>query len=295
MKILAIGDFHGEFPSKFNKIIDKEKIDLVISLGDYPPFHYRKLWFKYCYGKDVGLWEIIGKKRYKQLVMKDLSLAENSLKKLNKLKIPVFTVLGNIDYPNPNDVGDYPKALTDKQPNWEKEDLFTKRLIKYKNIHRFDYRALKFQNYILIGMRGHSAPGKIKSKAFRKHKTLLERLFKKFGKENREGKIIFASHNVPYDTKLDIIGVKPLKTALKAYYGRTIKKKKLKRHYGSKMARKIINKYHPILALGGHIHESFGEDKIGRTTLINPGAAHEGKAAVVELDKGKIRKIKFIK
>jgi len=67
MKILAIGDFHGEFPSKLNKIIDKEKIDLVISLGDYPPFHYRKLWFKHCYERDIELWQIIGKKKYKKI------------------------------------------------------------------------------------------------------------------------------------------------------------------------------------------------------------------------------------
>src|SRR3990172_12160959 len=98
MKILAIGDFHGEFTKKFEKIIKKEKIDLVVSNGDYFPFHYRALWFKYCYGVDTELWEVIGKKKYKRLVLKDLKDGENALKKLNSLKIPVITVYGNIDY-----------------------------------------------------------------------------------------------------------------------------------------------------------------------------------------------------
>ncbi len=291
MKILAIGDFHGGFPNKFYKIIDKEKIDLVVSLGDYPPFHYRKLWFKHCYGKPVELWQVIGKKRYRKIVMKDMTMAENALKKLNKVKVPVFTVLGNIDYPNPNDIGDYPLIFIKGQPNWEKVNLFTKRLGKYKNIHRFDYKALKFDNYIFIGMRGHSVPGRVKSKAFRKHKKILDKLFNKYKKE----KIIFVSHVTPYKTKLDKIGLKQLKMALKGYYGKTIRKKKFKRHYGSKMAKRIINKYHPLLHLGGHIHESWGKDKIGETVLVNPGAAHEGKAAIIELNDGKIGKIKFIR
>src|SRR3990167_3643620 len=127
MKILAIGDFHGEFPKKFNKIIDEEKIDLVVSLGDYSPFHYRELWFKYCYGKDVELWEIIGKKKHRRLVMEDMKRAENTLNKLNRLPIPVYTILGNIDYPSPDDIGDYKESLKKGQPNWEKKNLFVKR------------------------------------------------------------------------------------------------------------------------------------------------------------------------
>jgi hypothetical protein len=35
VKILAIGDFHGKFPEKLKKIIKKEKINLIVSVGDY--------------------------------------------------------------------------------------------------------------------------------------------------------------------------------------------------------------------------------------------------------------------
>lgn len=299
MKILAIGDFHGKFPKKFEKMIKKEKIDLVVSLGDYPPLHYRKLWFKHCYGKDVELWEVIGKKKYRQLVMEDMRRAEIALKALNSLPIPVFTVLGNIDYPSSDDLGDYLEERKSTMPNWDKKDLLAKRLGKYKNIKRFDYSYVKFKDYVFIGMRGHSVPGHVKSRAYRKHRAKLERLFKKFSKENKKGKIIFVSHNIAYDTKLDKISIRTLKTALKGYYGEKLKKKmkskRLKRHYGSKMARRIINRYHPILHIGGHIHESWGKQKLGRTILINPGAAHEGKAVVIEVEKGKVKKVKFVK
>lgn len=295
MKLLVIGDFHGKFPKKFETLIKKEKIDLVVSLGDYPPFHYRKLWFKHCYGKDVELWEIIGKKKHKKLVMEDMRRAENALKALNKLPVPVYTVLGNVDHP-PDDVTDFWEKKKHKIPKWDWKEPFLSRLKKYKNIKRFDYSYLKFKDYVFIGMRGHSFPGKVKSNAFRKYKKILDKLFKKFRKENKEGKVIFVSHNIANNTKLDKISLKFVNTLKKGHYGKKIAKRVSReniRHYGSKMAKRIINTYQPVLHFGGHIHEAWGKDKIGKTILINPGSAHEGKAAIVELKEGKVKKIKF--
>lgn len=296
MKILVIGDFHGKLLRKFNALINKEKIDLVISLGDYPPFKYRKLWFKYCYGHERELWEVIGKKRYKKIVDGDLREAENAIKKLNSLPVPVYTVLGNIDHPDPNDIIDA------KPPEWDwdrKRDYAVSDMIKkYKNIHRIDYKALKFGDYIFIGMRGHSSPGSVKSRAYKKHRKILDNLFRRFKKENRGNKIIFVSHNIAYNTKLDELSLKAVKFAAKSAGERIKEIKKRKRHYGSKLARRIINTYHPLLHLGGHVHESAGKDKIGRTTLINPGAAHEGKGAIITLSdkgRGKVTNVKFIK
>ena len=64
------------------------------------PFSYRKEWFKHCYGKETELWEIIGKKKYKDYILKDLKQGEAVLKKLNKIgeTIPIVTVTGNLDY-----------------------------------------------------------------------------------------------------------------------------------------------------------------------------------------------------
>jgi Icc-related predicted phosphoesterase len=56
---------------------------------------------------------------------------------------------------------------------------------------------------------------------------------------------------------------------------------------GSEAVRNIIEKYQPLLALHGHIHESRGIVKLGRTVCINPGSAYgEGvlHGALFELD-----------
>ena len=296
MKILAIGDFHGKLNSGFKKIIKDEKIDLIISIGDYLPFHYRKLWFKHCYGKEVELSEIIGKKKYKELVLEDLRRGEVLLKKLNDLSIPVFTVLGNVDWGASDDISDKSKKRKKFMPNYDKKESFTKRLKKYKNIKRFDYKALKFGDYIFVGMRGHSFPGDIKSKAFKKHQKKLERLFEKYKKENKEGKLIFVSHNIAHNTKLDKISMKAVRNIEKSS-GKKFSKKTLekKRHYGSKLAKRIVAKYNPILHLGGHIHEGKGKDKVGKTLCINPGEASKGEGTIINLEKGKIKSVKFVK
>jgi uncharacterized protein len=41
---------------------------------------------------------------------------------------------------------------------------------------------------------------------------------------------------------------------------------------GSTAVRRIIEDFEPLLAIHGHIHESGGEQKIGRTLCINPGS-----------------------
>ncbi len=59
---------------------------------------------------------------------------------------------------------------------------------------------------------------------------------------------------------------------------------------GSRAVRNVIERYQPPLALHGHIHESRGAVKIGRTVCINPGSEYaEGvlHGAVVVLDKKK--------
>lgn len=65
---------------------------------------------------------------------------------------------------------------------------------------------------------------------------------------------------------------------------------------GSKAVKRMIEKYHPLLGLHGHIHESRGVQKIGRTTVINPGSEYsEGilKGVVVILEKGKVKDYVF--
>lgn len=275
MKILAVGDFDGKFPKKYVDIINKEKIDLVVSDGDYPPFSLRQEFFDYIYPSifDLELWDIVGKKKYKEKTRADHIAGESVMKKLDKLFVPVFTVLGNHDYPIPDDVADVEKPKNVWKWDWNEKNFLVKALEKYKNIKRIDYSFAEIGDYVFIGARGHSFPGRVKSKAFKKHKKILDKLFEKF----KGKKIIFVSHNSPYNTNLDKITSKDAHEIARG------------KHYGSKLVRRTIDKHQPILSISGHIDEGWGKQKLGKTIAVNCGAIHDGRSAVVEINnKGKI-------
>jgi Icc-related predicted phosphoesterase len=59
------------------------------------------------------------------------------------------------------------------------------------------------------------------------------------------------------------------------------------RPVGSTAVREVIEKRQPLLSLHGHIHESKGAVKIGKTLSINPGSAYEEgmlMGAIIQLD-----------
>ena len=62
---------------------------------------------------------------------------------------------------------------------------------------------------------------------------------------------------------------------------------------GSKAVLKAIEKYQPLLSLHGHIHESKGSKKIGRTLCLNPGSEYsEGilRGFIIDLDRDKVKR-----
>lgn len=66
---------------------------------------------------------------------------------------------------------------------------------------------------------------------------------------------------------------------------------------GSKAVRKMIEKYQPFLGLHGHIHESSGSMKIGRTPCVNPGSEYaEGiiRAFLIEFKGDKLIRLQRI-
>jgi uncharacterized protein len=60
---------------------------------------------------------------------------------------------------------------------------------------------------------------------------------------------------------------------------------------GSSAVREILEKYKPLMGLHGHIHESRGIYKLGRTTCINPGSEYgQGilRGAIVDIEESKV-------
>ena len=65
---------------------------------------------------------------------------------------------------------------------------------------------------------------------------------------------------------------------------------------GSTAVRAAIEKYQPLLGLHGHIHESKGSVKIGRTLCLNPGSEYaEGilRGALITVEDNKIKNFQF--
>jgi uncharacterized protein len=104
-------------------------------------------------------------------------------------------------------------------------------------------------------------------------------------------KAIFNFHCPPYDTGIDA-GPK-----LREDFRVTAGAGGIETHpVGSKACRAAIERHQPILGLHGHLHESRGTYKLGRTVCINPGSEYtEGvlRGALIELDKGKLKNHQF--
>ena len=66
------------------------------------------------------------------------------------------------------------------------------------------------------------------------------------------------------------------------------------KHVGSESLRKIIEEFQPTINLCGHIHESMAIDKIGKTSIINPGMLKEGHACIINIDDSDEDNIKVI-
>ncbi len=54
--------------------------------------------------------------------------------------------------------------------------------------------------------------------------------------------------------------------------------------FGSGKVREWIERFSPVFSISGHVHEAMGEERIGKTTVINTGPAYDGNAVIIERD-----------
>jgi len=284
MRILAIGDFHGKFPKKLKKKLNRENFDILISPGDFCGSEkMERLFWKYIYGTEFTLEDILGKKKFKELEKNSFWEGKKILEKLKTFKKEIFVVSGNWDPCNLSDIG------------FKKEkELFSKdymETIKKLGINLLDFRKNKKMN--IVGFPRSTYPGIINKKTIRRIRENYanpEEKIKKIKEDNKkyfklfkkliDKESIFISHNCPYKTKLDKIK----------------KGEKKGEHYGSFLVKKIVNEISPLLVICGHMHENQGKQKIGRTWIVNTGSAREGKAALIDIDENRtIKNIRLIR
>jgi len=280
MKILATGDFHGSIPKNLNKIIEKNKIDIIISPGDFSGGAFGEKLLRYeeeiCrkYGVIRSQWpkEIkrVADKKYEKWNRKAILNSEKVLKYFKKMNMPFYFVHGNWDF-----LKRERKEFTNKKLGLDE--------IKIKNFFFIHNKTVKINGYTLLGFGGYR-PSSLKEylvNEFPQPRPTIKRILKLKSKLAKKVKglfrdrknIIFITHDPPYKTRLDYL-------------------KNEKEHIGEIINRKVIEKYQPLICVCGHMHDNQGIDKIGKTILLNPGYGKFGESAIISLPELKIKLIK---
>jgi len=139
---------------------------------------------------------------------------------------------------------------------------------------------------------GWSNPTPFNSPRECSEEELEEKLERVVAKVKNLETAIFCIHVPPYDSMIDYAPLVDEQLRVKVVGG-----KPQMVPVGSKAVRKIIEKYQPLLGLHGHIHESPGYVKIGRTECLNPGSEYsEGifKGYLVTVDGPKITRLQRV-
>ncbi len=254
MKILAVGDFHGRFPKKVKKYA--KEADVIFSPGDLADRKERKYLFKYAQelGMGIPLTNFISKKKLSNLFKQNLKSMKFVVKELDKIGKPVYIVPGNNDF---TEMRIKKKVLREYGLSGDYPTL-QEMIRKTKNLKLLFYSRAKFRDFDLIGFSIYSY--------LKEPLNVFKRLFSK-----SKRRTIFLTHIPPYRTKLDKID-NP-KSPMHA------------KHIGVDLYNFIDKKYKPILHICGHIHETQGKTRIGKTVVINSGYGGAGQFALINIDK----------
>jgi Icc-related predicted phosphoesterase len=124
-----------------------------------------------------------------------------------------------------------------------------------------------------------------------KEEELASRIDAMTAKVHDMSKCIFNFHCPPYDTELDVA------PQIDEQFNVIIKRGQIQTApVGSRAVRAAIETHNPLLGLHGHIHESRGVFKIGRTTCINPGSEYTEailRGVIVNLENTKVKSYQF--
>ncbi len=278
MKILAIGDFHGKFPEKLWK--EAKNADIILCTGDFADADkIRKIIFKHWTTKKW--WEVVGMKKAAKLERDSFNSGLKILRGLNSISKKIYFVWGNADF--------Y-EEFDSSEPRELMPGFYDNRVKKMKNLFLIDKKKKRINGIDLIGHGGYLDPteyiknpiDKEKSKQKKRLARYIrdERKLNKLLKKEKPGKFIFLIHYTPYKIFDKITNKKS------PMYGKNM---------GFKPYNEIIRKYKPILVICGHLHENQGKQKLGKSWIVNPGAAYNGKAALIELEGERVKSIRFLR
>ncbi len=140
-------------------------------------------------------------------------------------------------------------------------------------------RLVEIDGYSMIST-GWSNPTPWNTHREETEEKLADRIEGMAAKIADPSRAIFNLHCPPYKSGLD--EAPAIDADLKLLHGG-----RALRPVGSTAVRQAIERHQPLLSLHGHIHESKGAIKIGKTLSINPGSAYEEgmlMGAIIQLD-----------
>ena len=247
IKILAIGDPHG---SDKIKDIPFEDIDLILVPGDLPKADIaRKLFSERVEGKTND--PKLAKKAFIEIYDSTLKV----LKFLSK-KAPVYFIYGDFEY------SDERVKRRSKQIGYKLPFIF-KAMKSIKNIKVIQDKVVNFKGIRIGGLERFEDVNWVRDfkpidydkrmKRAKKETDRAKKILKKFGYVD-----ILLCHQPPYG----ILDKVRNPNAPKNWQGK---------HAGSKAIFSYIKTKSPKFVFCGHIHESKGKKKIGKTAVYNLG------------------------
>ena len=135
-----------------------------------------------------------------------------------------------------------------------------------------DDRVVQFAGHTMISL-GYANRTPFDSPRELDEEELLRRISHLADAAGDMDRCIFNLHVPPYDSSLDTAPAltEELEVIMSGSAPKMIP-------VGSTAVREAIERYQPLLALHGHVHESAGATRIGRTLCINPGSDyHTGR------------------
>jgi len=133
---------------------------------------------------------------------------------------------------------------------------------------------------------------------FKSHRELTEdqirdRLTELAGRLDDPSSAVFNVHVPPFDSGLDEAPVVDESLQVQASIGQV-----RFQPVGSTAVRDVLMQVQPLVGLHGHIHESAGFRKLGRTLAVNPGSDYNMGAlngAIVTLDRDKVKSHQLVR
>lgn len=274
-RFLIIGDLHGRMPRLYAK-----RFDAIIAPGDFCSDESRTYIFEAMRRKQKNPrfkkdWtDLAGKRKASNIIAYQLFRGRRILERLNAIGKPVFVVPGNWDSAED---GTWHALHADLNRVFDCHG----RVIETSRMICIGYGISSGPEYPIMKELQEGLSQKKLAKEIRHFREIAkayDRLFRRAKKEKKP--IIFLTHNVPYNTELDLITDR--------------RSTRCGLHFGSVLARYLIEKWQPLICIGGHMHEHFTADQIGKTVCVNAGF---GSFVNIIMDmKGKrISKLQFIR